>query len=231
MIGSLYGVIGIQAAVRDRERTGRGRHIDISLVDCATSLVAVEHFEVYSRAGIETRSGSKHTRLTPFGAYQAADGSVAIAAHTDQWVAALFQAMDQADLVSDPRFSDRAARIKNSDALNSIIEEWTSTRTMEELVELLHDKFHLPVTPVRGPEDAVNDESLMRRGAVVELRHPVFGSPPERIIGTGLPIMFSGVDGLRPTLAPLLGQHTYEVLAEIGLSAPELAELSQQGVI
>lgn len=232
MTGSLFAASGMLAALLSRERTGRGRFVDVSLVDCLSALVSVEHFEAFRRAGIETRTGNAHARLTPFGVYPAADGYVAIAAHTDRWVAGLFAAIGRPELVEDPRFLTRGSRVQHVDIMTDLIERWTRTLPRDEVVRILLEEHAVPSAPVRTPEEAMFDPHLAARGAVVPVTHPVHGSGPDCIMGTGLPIRFSDIEpetGRRP---PLLGEHNADVYGGLlGLDGEALADLRRAGVI
>lgn len=232
MTGSLFAATGVLAALLHRERTGRGRFVDVSLVDCLASLVSVEHFEAFRRAGIETRTGNAHARLTPFGVYPAADGYVAIAAHTDRWVAALFAAMGRPELVEDPRFATRGMRVQHAEVITDLIQQWTGTLPRDEVVRVLLEEHAVPSAPVRTPEEAMFDPHLAARGAVVPVTHPVHGPGADTIMGTGLPIRFSGLPpetGRRP---PLLGEHNDEIYGGLlGLDDRALADLRSSGVI
>ena len=122
IVGSLYATIGILAAIRHRDRTGEGQHIRVSLWEALTTLVATEHFDAEpGEPRAVVRSGNSHERLTPFGAYQTLDGYMALGATTDALVVQLFRAMERLDLIDDPRFASRGARLANSAALNDIV--------------------------------------------------------------------------------------------------------------
>jgi len=232
MTGSLYAGVGVLAALLERERTGHGRHVDISLVDSLASLISVEHLEVYEREGIETRTGNAHARLTPFGVYESNDGHVAIAAHTDEWIEALFTAIDRPDLSHDARFGSRGSRVRYAEALNAILEDWTRQNSSADIVRILHGRHGIPTVTVRRPHDSVSDPHLIERGAVVPLQHPYSREGDGPIMGTGLPIRFSGIDATTAQPAPRLGQHNTEIYGKLlELDADELNRLERDGVI
>jgi formyl-CoA transferase len=233
LTGSLFAATGVLAALLNKFRTGAGRYVEISLVDCLAALVSVEHFEVFERAGIETRTGNAHARLTPFGVYPAADGYVAIAAHTDQWVARLFDAMGRPELASDERFVTRGSRVRNVEAITEMIEAWTRTLPRDELVRILNDEHDVPAAPVRTPAEAMFDAHLAERGAVVPLRHPVFRAGGDAaIMGTGMPIRFSSVPPERGRRAPMIGEDNESVYGELlGLDADAVEQLRRDGIV
>lgn len=231
MIGPLYAVSGILAALWERQKTGRGQHVDVSLLDSLVSLVSVEHFDVLEGSGFPSRSGNLHSRLAPFGAFQAKDGYVAIAAPTDEWARELFGAMGHSHLAEDPRFSHRGSRARNADALHALIGAWVASLTTDEVVDELFEKRRVPTVRVRRPEEVMADPALRAREALVPLHHPTLDAHAP-LVGTGLPIRFteSRVGYHRP--APVLGADSADVLSELlGLSVTELEQLAADGVI
>ncbi|MBA3348752.1 MAG: CoA transferase [Actinobacteria bacterium] len=230
--GSLYATSAVLAALISRMRTGEGRYIDVSLVDCLAALVSVEHFETFARAGIETRTGNAHARLTPFGVYPAADGYVAIAAHTDRWVAALFGAMGRPELMREERFATRGARVRNASAINALIEGWTRQFARDELVRTLGEEHGVPAAPVRTPDEAMFDRHFAERGSLVPLRHPLYGAGEDTVMGTGMPVRFSGIAAESGRPVPALGEHNASVYAELlGLDADAVEALRRDGVV
>ncbi|MGI5219122.1 CaiB/BaiF CoA transferase family protein [Nocardia carnea] len=226
----LFGVIGVLAALHQARRTGVGQHLDVSMLGALTSLVSVEPWAAMEHLGIPLRTGASMPRLAPFGNYRTKDGHVVICAPLDAFARGLFAAMGQADLVEDPRFATRDARVENSTALDAAIEEWTSGLTTAEAVAELHT-FGVPAGDVREPQTAVADAAAVRRGDTTRLDHPAY---PQEIAlhGPGIPISFSGATiGLDRT-PPALGEHTDSVLTELlGLDAGRLRELREAGAV
>jgi crotonobetainyl-CoA:carnitine CoA-transferase CaiB-like acyl-CoA transferase len=231
MVASLYAANGIMAALWARQRTQRGQHVDISLLDSLASLVAEEHFDVFEREGFPVRSGNFLNRLAPFGAYRAKDGYVAVAATADHWTHAIFDAMGRAELASDPRFATRGPRVMHADELNALIEGWTAALTTEEVVHELLGKRGVPAARVRTPGEAMADPRLHARGAVVPLRHPT-APTGETLYGIGLPIRMSesetGLDGP----APMLGEHNAEILKSwLGFDDEQVSDLVRERIM
>lgn len=229
LLAPLYAVIGVQAALRQREATGEGQHVVVSMLECLTSLLPFEHFDVFQRHGFPPRSGNHHNRLAPFGIYATRDGHVSIAAANDAWTAAIFAAMGQPDLIRDPRFASRGPRAKNADALNAMIEDWTRQQTSAEVIRVLGER-QVPCVPVRTALESLSDPALFAAGALQRLEHPVDG--PIDAVGGGVPIHMSastvGLD--RP--AALLGADTEDVLGGLlGLDTPALEALRARKVI
>lgn len=230
LLTPLYAVIGIQAALRQREVTGEGQHVVVSMLECLASLLAFEHLDVLQRNGFPPRSGNSHNRLTPFGVFRTQDGYVSIAAPTEAWVVALFDAMGQPELIRDPRFSSRGPRSVNSGEMNALIEGWTSGLRSAEVIAALQEQRGVPCVPVRRAVDVLSDPALFAAGALQELQHPVDGKVGA--VGAGVPIHMSGsVVGLDRPAQPV-GADTDDVLGQLlGLDAAALAGLRARKVV
>jgi crotonobetainyl-CoA:carnitine CoA-transferase CaiB-like acyl-CoA transferase len=230
LVAPLFGVIGILSALQQRERTGIGQHVDVSMLGALTSMVAAEPFDLLERCGIPQRTGRMVPRLAPFGVYRSLDGWVALCAPTELFARGVFTAMDRPDLAADPRFETRDARVANVDALNGIIEAFTATRESADLIDRF-DRHGVPAAEVRSPREAVRDPRVLRRGETAPLLHPQHGRVAD-MVGMGVPIVFSeGATGFeRP--APDLGEHNDLVYGELlGYSPQAIAALRADGAI
>ncbi len=226
----VFAVVGILAALRQRDATGVGRHVDVSMLGVLTSLVAAEPFDLLESCGVPQRTGRMVPRLTPFGVYEAADGYLAICAPTDQFARGVFQAIGRPELERDTRFATRDARVANKDAINGHIESFTRNRPAAELA-VLFERNGVPAAPVRAPAEAVRDPRVLARGETVPLEHPELGRVAD-LIGPGVPIRFLGAaaEPLRP--APALGQDNALVFGEwLGYSAEKIERLRAAGNI
>lgn len=228
LVGSVYAVVGILAALRRVEKTGVGELVDVALLDALAGFVVEEPFEVYHAMGKPARFGNVLPRLAPFGAYSTRDGWCTICAPFDPKFIALATAMGQPELSDDARFSTRDARVINRIELDEIISAWSEARTTGEIVALLRER-DVPVGPVRTVEEVFDDPALLRREAIVDLDLPAGGS---RVIAPGIPIRLSGGNPTLERPAPALGEHTDEVLTEVlGSQAERLAEWRADGII
>jgi crotonobetainyl-CoA:carnitine CoA-transferase CaiB-like acyl-CoA transferase len=226
----LYGVIGVQSALRQRERTGEGQHVVVSMLECLTSLLPFEHFDVLQRNGFPPRSGNHHDRLAPFGVYRTDDGYVSIAAANDGWTRAIFDAMGKPELIEDPRFTTRGPRARNADVLNALIEEWTSRRTTAEVIEELSTRRSVPCVPVRTALEALSDPVMFERGVLQRLRHPRAGEIDA--VAGGIPIHMSGATVELTEPAVELGADNADVYGRLlGLDPAELARLRDQRIV
>lgn len=230
LLAPLYAVNGILSALIYRGRTGEGQHVKVSMLDCLASLVAEEHFDVYAQAGYALRTGNCHDRLVPFGVYRTADGYVAIVAVQPDWFRGLMEAIGQAALAEDPRFSARGPRMRHAAMLNALVEDWTRRHTCAEVLAELHGKRRIPSARVRSPLEVLHDPVLHARGAVMDLEHPDIGAIDA--VGMGLPIGFSRCHAQFDRPATRLGEANDEIYGSLlGLAAEELAALRAANVI
>jgi crotonobetainyl-CoA:carnitine CoA-transferase CaiB-like acyl-CoA transferase len=223
-------VVGILAALRQREATGTGQHVDVSMLGVLTSLVAAEPFDLLEACGLPQRTGRVVPRLTPFGVYESADGHVAICAPTEQFARGVFAAIGHAEFEHDPRFATRDARVAHVTEMNGHIEAFTRTRQTAELLPLL-ERHRVPAAEVRSPREAVRDQRVQSRGETVPLEHPEFGRVAD-VVGMGVPITFSdaSVGCMRP--APSVGQDNALVYGDwLGYGSAGVEQLQSAGII
>lgn len=227
----LYGVIGTLAAVVYQRATGIGQHVKVSMIDSLVSLISIEHFDAIANEGHPLRTGNHLPRLAPFGVFATSDGYIAVSGAVDVWSRGIMQAMGRPELADDPRFATRGARAANAEELSSIIESWSSTITTTEAIRLLYEVNDVPAAPVRTPMEAVHDPVSMERGAVIELGISE-ADGGGRVVGTGLPIIFSEEGRADIVKAPALGQDTESVLMEhLALKSEEVQDLRRRGII
>jgi crotonobetainyl-CoA:carnitine CoA-transferase CaiB-like acyl-CoA transferase len=230
LTGPLFAVVGTLSALLLRERTGRGQHVDVSLLGSLTSLAATEPWGTMERAGIEMRTGNTVPRLTPFGIFPTRDGHVALCAPTEAFARGVFAALGRPELVEDDRFATRDRRVANARTVHAEIEAWAAERTSADAIAALEAEG-VPAAIVRGPDDAIRDARVRRRGETTPLVHPTLG-PLDEILGSGLPIRFSDARAGYERPAPWQGEHNDFVYGGLlGYDAERLAHLRSDGVI
>ena len=230
LLAPVFAVIGILAALRQREFGGAGQQVDVSMLGVLTSLVAAEPFDLLEACGLPQRTGLMVPRLTPFGIYESADGHVAICAPSEQFARGVFAAIGRPEFETDLRFATRDARVAHVDELNAHIEAFTRTVPTAALVPLL-EQNGVPAAEVRSPADAVRDPRVLARGETVPLEHPQFGRVAD-VVGMGVPITFSDAPATRLRPAPSVGQDNVLVYGEwLGYGSAGVEQLRADGII
>ena len=215
----------ILAALVARASTGRGERLEVSLLDAALSaLVNVGQSSLVT--GSEARRyGNAHPNIVPYQTFEASDGTIAVAAANDGLYRRLCNAIDRADLADDERFATNPARVENRDALIAELQRVFATRAADEWISLL-EEAGVPAGKVRGALEAIEEATRAGRDATTTVEHPTAGLL--RLVASPL----RPASGTRaPEAPPLLGQHTREVLHEIGCSDDELDALERDSVI
>lgn len=225
-----WAVVGILAALQRRARTGLGEFVDVSMLGVLTSLVATEDWQALADLGQPMRTGPTLPRLAPFGVYRCADGWFAMVAPQDRLVRDLVEVMGRPELLDDPRFATRDARVHHDAELTEEIERWATELEGEEIARRL-SAVGVPVAPIRTPIDAVADPQVCARGETMPVEHPQLGEIP-RLRTTGVPLTMGSARVGFDRPAPALGQHTDEVLAQLlGYDPARIARLRDDGVI
>lgn len=225
----VWAVAGILAALHRRAARGVGEHVDVSMLGTLTSLVATEDWTAMERLGQALRTGPTLPRLAPFGIYRCADGWAAIVAPQDKLVSDLFTVMGRPDLLADPRFAARDARVAHERELTAEIERWAGQLPAAEVVARLA-AAGVPAAPVRTPQQAVTDSRVTAREETLPVEHPVLGQFAD-LRTSGIPFRLAGARIGFDGPAPRLGEHTATVLTEVaGYTAGQLAALRQAGI-
>ena len=221
LVGGINGPIGILAALYERERTGRGRLIDVSLMDGLFGLLGYIAQLPFFTGEDPKPQGSQHPNLVPYGAFPASDGAIIIACLTNSFWARICDALGFPEAGPDPRFDTLEKRRHIRDEINAMISQRTQDHTVDELVELF-TRYQVPHAPILGIQEALTQPQAVAREMLVETDHKTLG----RIPIVNRPIKFVGATQPVPTAPPVLGQHTDEILNDVlGLSAERIAEL------
>ena len=226
LCAGLFAAYGILCALEYRERTGLGQLVDTSLLEAAMALTAWESTEYWVTGKAPRPLGSAHRLTAPYQAVRAADGYFNIGANNDKLFEALCRALERPDLHEDRRFATRAHRMDNRAALIEAIEVTTAGAPRAHWLSRL-DREGVPSGPINTYAEALADPHALARQMVVDLAHP--GAGPIKALG--IPVKLSDTPGAVDRPAPLLGQHTAEILTELGYTDAEQRALSAQGVI
>jgi crotonobetainyl-CoA:carnitine CoA-transferase CaiB-like acyl-CoA transferase len=226
ILPAVMAAFGIMAAVWRAGKSGEGQYVDVAMADGVLSLCERIVHQYYYEGKVPGPEGNRHPFLAPFGLVPAKDGFVALACHKDEFWAALTRLMGRPELGSDPRFSTRESRHAHQDELYAAVSAFTSRHTKRALMEMLGG--HVPFGPVFDVADIVADAHFRAREMVVALDHP--GSAAKLAVA-GVPVRLSETPGGIRRRAPLLGEHTIEVLTRLGLSPAAVGKLRAEGVV
>jgi crotonobetainyl-CoA:carnitine CoA-transferase CaiB-like acyl-CoA transferase len=228
-IGDIYpatlAAVGVLAAVHRAQASGVGDVVDVAMYDGVLALcerIIYQHSFTGESPGLQ---GNDHPLLCPYGLFPTADGWVAIAAPTDRHWELLVASMGEWGPRERPDLATNADRAARSVEVRQLVADWTGGRTTAAVLEVLGGR--VPCSPVHRAEDIVADPHVAARRMLVEVAHP--GTGPVTIVGT--PIKFGSGPGVATRRAPLLGEHTVDVLLEHGWDAGKVGELVAAGVV
>lgn len=210
----------VLVAVIARESTGEGQHIDTSLFDAAMALSVWESSELWATGRVPRPLGSGHRASAPYQAVRAKDGYLTIGINNDQFWQRFCQLVGREDLLVDPRFATNAERLERRDELVPELEEALATRTVDSWLGTFLNEG-IPAGPILDYAESLADPHTHARGMVQHLDHAVEGAMP----ALGIPAKLSATPGALRTAAPLLGQHTEEVLREVGYEQAVIDQL------
>ena len=225
-VPGLFAAFGTMAALWNARSTGVGQYVDVAMTDSilAMSELLVSH---YSYRGISpVPVGNGIPGLAPFGTVRVKDGVIVLAAPHGPQFAELCRLIGMPELIDDPRFTSEALRWDNNAALCAAIETFTLTRTKLELRTLLGGK--VPFSPIYNAQEIFADPHFAARNMLPAVEHP--GSQ-RQVAVPGVPVKLSQTPGSVRHRAPLLGEHTREVLQEIGLTGSDIDRLIGAGAV
>jgi crotonobetainyl-CoA:carnitine CoA-transferase CaiB-like acyl-CoA transferase len=222
----IYAALGIVAAIVERERSGCGQKVEVAMLDAVVSLFADNAANVLTVGTKFGKFGSGHPDLVPYQAFPAVDGWFVVACLTNAFFKRLAALLGREDLLADPRFATNDSRVQHRDTIVPILSEIFRTRERAHWIALC-EANDIPACLVNNLEDILAHEQIAENGLVVEREDPRRG----RIRILGPPVKLSGTPTTVARLAPLLGEHTDEVLREFGLDDREIAELRAARVI
>jgi len=229
MYAGIHGVAGVCAALVGRAATGKGRHVDVALLDCMVGMhdYAVQCYTMSGGTEIPQRSGSDLPQSTVYGAFQARDGDLVIAAQVDDAWKRLAKLVGGDALAADTRFHTTNGRNSNRLEVLAKIREWTMAQPSVKACLAALDAAGVPSAAIRRIDQVLADPQVQARGMIVEQDHPVLG----RVKLANVPFKFSDCDATPRTAAPLLGQHNREIATELGYSANDVDAMVTDGVL
>ncbi|MES2536955.1 MAG: CoA transferase [Pseudomonadota bacterium] len=224
----LYGAI--MTALYEREKTGIGRLVEVSMQESVyTSLSSNLGLHYGSKGTAPARTGNRHGGLAeaPYNVYPTSDGHIAIICVGETHWKSLLGAMQREDLLSDPRYANLKSRVDHMDEIDELVSEFTARFAKQALFDLLM-KNRVPCAPVRGLDEVINDEHMHARRALEWVEHPMYG----RVCLPNSPLRFDGAEPMALKPSGELGRDNQFIYGDwLGLSGDEIEQLTKEEVI
>jgi crotonobetainyl-CoA:carnitine CoA-transferase CaiB-like acyl-CoA transferase len=223
---AMWAALGIVAALRQRDATGRGVEVTTALFETALMWMSYHAMAYFGTGNVPQPTGSSTAMIAPYQAFPSADGWIVIGAGSDGLFVRLAHALEAPELASDPRFVDNPSRVRNRPVLVDTLNERTRRYKSADLLERLRTAG-VPSTPVLAMDAVIDEPQTKASGMLVSATHPRL--PDYRSIG--LPIRW---DGTRPEVRrvpPALGEHSTDVLTWLGYTLDDVRTLRARGVV
>ena len=226
-ISGIHLYAAVVTALFEREHTGRGRLVEVAMQEAAYPTLTSQLHAYFETGKVPPRAGNASHARVPISVYPARDGYVAMNIAVEEHWHNLLKAIGREELRDDPRFADNAARVAHREEVDSLIAAWTSTLGKYEIFAIAKER-RIPLAPVREVDEVMHDPHMHERGFLTEIEHDEIGP----VTVPTSPLRYHGADGVETRPSPKLGQHNREIYGGwLGLSAAEIADLEQDGVI
>jgi len=227
IIAGLFTTIGVLMALHHRTISGEGQKIDVSMLDCQLAILENAIARYFVSGVAPGPLGTRHPSITPFDAFKSKDGSIIVGAGNDRLWEKLCDIIGRPELKADDRFKSNSLRTQNFKALYPYLDSAFQSKTTAEWIADL-EAAGIPCGPINTIDKAVTDPQVLARDMIVETDHPVAG--PVKMAGA--PVKMSATPGSVDTPAPMLGQHTAEILQQLlGLTAAEIEDLHKRNIL
>jgi len=226
LMTGMYAAVGVLAALARREQTGRGDYVDLAMLDVQAAFLANQAMNHLISGRAPSRTGNSHPNIQPQDVFACREGHLAVAVGNDGQFVKFCEAIGQPALAASEAFATNAARVRNLDTLTPIILNALRAEPAKHWDEKL-SAAGVPCAPINTIPDALRDPQLQHRQMVREIAHPVTGSVPQVVS----PLRFTEAPLSFDTPPPTLGQHTSEVLRELGFDEPGLQDFRARGAI
>jgi crotonobetainyl-CoA:carnitine CoA-transferase CaiB-like acyl-CoA transferase len=226
LAAGMFAAYAIVAALYSRTRTGRGQYIDVSLLDGQIALLTAWASSYFATGQAPGRYGSGHPQIVPYQAFPTKTIEIIVCVTNEKFWALLCELLGLRDLTDDPRYRTNPDRVRNRDSLLPVLETSFLARPGEEWLERLQTAG-IPCAPINTVDRALSDPQVLSREMVVEVDHPKAG----RLRLPGPPYKLSETRASVRTAPPMLGQHTDEILAELGYSPTDIGHLRRTGAV
>ncbi len=226
LVAGLYAAFSIAACVVRARATGEGQRAEVSLTNGLVSLLAYIATNYFATGVVPPRAGNDHPIAAPYGLFPTRDGQIAIAPADDAFFRRLADALDEPGLKTDPLYATQAARVANRARINAIVGGKLAGNTTAYWVETLN-RAGVPGGPVNGVAQVFSDPQILAQEMILDVEHPGFGM----VRMLGFPVKLSETPCRVRRTAPSLGEHSGEILAELGYTVFERETLQADGVI
>lgn len=224
-LGGIFAMYGILLALIERQRSGEGQRVETSILEGLVSVLGVQAAKYFATGERPEPQGNDHPMMSPYGTFKTKEGYINIAAGNQAMWERLAQALGLDPLIGDERFRTVPDRVKNRDALTQILEKKLTEKTVKEWGEIL-DKAGVANGPILHIDEVFKDPQVRHQEMLLEMDHPSIG----RIKTLGFPTKLSRTPAQLRQPPPLLGQHTEDVLQELGYGAEEIAGMKKGGI-
>lgn len=223
----LWATISILAALMARQQTGRGQHIDLSMMDCTLTLMSHMASQYLADGTLPQRVGNGHASIVPMDVYDTADGPLMVLCGNDAMFGRVAEVIGHPEMADDPRFATNPARVENQDAVHAMIADSLARENRAVWIERF-ETASVPVAPIRDFTEVYAAPEIRDRNMVLEMPHPTAGT----IRTPGTPLNFSDTPVVESVAPPLLGQHSDAVLEDVlGLDADAIAQMKKDGIV
>jgi CoA:oxalate CoA-transferase len=226
LLTGILGAYGILAALHARNMTGKGQQINTSLMESMVGTMGFQAVRYLNGDDPPPPAGNHHPINTPYGVFETSDGFITVGAGGDKRWTQFCKLIEADDLLADERFATNGSRFANRDALVELINQRLRTKTSDEWEEFFNENG-IPCGPIYKVDQTLNHPQVLHREMVVEKEHPTMGTV--RLLG--MPVKLTDTPAGIDRVPPLLGQHTDELLQEIGIGTSELEQLEADGII
>ena len=226
ILTGLYATNAVLAALAWREQSGEGQYIDMALLDVQVACLANQAMNYLATGSNPRRMGNAHPSIVPYQDFTTADGHMILAIGNDGQFARFCEVAGRPELAADARFATNRARVENRAELIPLLNEITATRTTAEWIAQLEARA-VPCGPINGLAEVFADPQVQARGLAVKMPHPEAGEVP--LVASPIRLSKTPVEYRRAP--PLVGEHTDEILADLGVDAAGIAGLRERGVV